>query len=542
MPQEAAVANMKMALEYMRINNLAQARERIERALGEAPDNPNVQETAGLVYERLNELPKAKHAFAAAARLGKNDPDILNSYAGFLCRTGKAAEGEKIFIEVAQNPVYRTPEVALLNAGVCLGSSGDVVDAERYFNRALTIKPNMPEALLQLGNLAYSRGDYKQALDDVQRYLAVNPPSAEILMARLSHAAQVGRQRRRDRLWPAHSNRVSRFRSGPAAARRRRSMSEAAQALGQRLKAEREKRGMSAQKMADDMHLDAWVVDALEAGDYERIGPAVYAQGHLRKYASILGVSATQETPAPQAKLRVRRRPSPIIRLDPPGGSGSIWPTVGGVAVIALVAGGIVWWRPWHGSRAAAAAQVPRAASVPAPRSCAEQRGCGLRGDGRRTKPRRQREPRRGGDEASCTLAGAPAGTAPSAPSAAPRAARPRAELTPGVGRARLRLSFSADSRVAIYDYTGKPVFTGNGRANSVKTLAGMAPFRVYLGLASGVQLQVNDRAVAIGPQFVSGDVARFEAGADGVLRRDPHPLPAAAPAPASPAPAAPRG
>src|ERR1700728_5231012 len=128
-PQEAAVANMKMALEYMRINNLAPARERIERALGEAPDNPNVQETAGLVYERLNDLPKAKHAFSAAARLGKEDPDILNSYAGFLCRTGKATEGEKLFIQVAQNPVYRTPEVALLNAGVCLGTSGDVVDS-----------------------------------------------------------------------------------------------------------------------------------------------------------------------------------------------------------------------------------------------------------------------------------------------------------------------------------------------------------------------------------------------------------------------------
>jgi type IV pilus assembly protein PilF len=180
-PAEAAVANMKMALEYLRLNNLAPARERIERALSEAPDNPNVQETAGLVYERLNDLPKAKRAFAAAARLGKDEPDILNSYAGFLCRTGRPAEGEKLFIQVAQNPAYRTPEVALLNAGVCLGSSGDVVDSERYFNRALTIKPNMPEALVQLGNLAYSRGDYKLALDDVERYLAVNPPSAEVL-------------------------------------------------------------------------------------------------------------------------------------------------------------------------------------------------------------------------------------------------------------------------------------------------------------------------------------------------------------------------
>lgn len=52
---------------------------------------------------------------------------------------------------------------------------------------------------------------------------------------------------------------------------------------------------------------------------------------------------------------------------------------------------------------------------------------------------------------------------------------------------------------------------------------------RVYIGFASGVQLEVNNHAVAIGPQFVAGDVARFEAGADGVLRRDAHAHDAAA-------------
>lgn len=180
-PKQAAVANMQMAIEYMRLNNLSRARERIERALDEAPENPNVQETAGLVYERLNEMPKAQRAFSAAARLGKQDPAIQNSYAGFLCRTGKTAAGEKLFVQVARDPAYQTPEVALLNAGVCVGAAGDVVDADRYFNRALAIRPNMPEALLQLGNLAYDRGDSAQALTLVQRYLAVNPPTPEIL-------------------------------------------------------------------------------------------------------------------------------------------------------------------------------------------------------------------------------------------------------------------------------------------------------------------------------------------------------------------------
>jgi cytoskeleton protein RodZ len=94
---------------------------------------------------------------------------------------------------------------------------------------------------------------------------------------------------------------------------------------------------------------------------------------------------------------------------------------------------------------------------------------------------------------------------------------------TAGSGRARLRLSFSADSWVDVHDISGRRVFAGFGRANSVKTIAGNAPLRVYLGVAGGVQLEINERAVAIGPQFVTGNVARFDAGADGVLRRDSH-------------------
>jgi hypothetical protein len=85
-------------------------------------------------------------------------------------------------------------------------------------------------------------------------------------------------------------------------------------------------------------------------------------------------------------------------------------------------------------------------------------------------------------------------------------------------------LSFSADSWVDIHDAAGRRTFAGNGLANSVKTISGAAPLRVYLGFGSGVQLEINDRAVAIGPQFFAGDVARFEAGADGVLRRDSRP------------------
>jgi type IV pilus assembly protein PilF len=180
-PAVTAATNMQLAIEYLKLGKLAASRDFMERALSEDPGNADVQMTAGLVYERVNDMPKAERAYSAGFRLAKGDPNFQNTYAGYLCRTGKAAAGEKLFAEVARNPVYQTPEVALVNAGVCARGTGDVIDAERYFNRALAIRPNMPEAMLQLGNIAFDRGDTAQARDVVQRYLAVNAPTAEVL-------------------------------------------------------------------------------------------------------------------------------------------------------------------------------------------------------------------------------------------------------------------------------------------------------------------------------------------------------------------------
>jgi type IV pilus assembly protein PilF len=180
-PAKAAAANMQLALEYLKLDQLANSRECIEKALKEDPSNPDVQMTAGLVYERINEMAKAEHAYDAANRLGKHDPNIANNYAVFLCRTGKIAAGEKLFLEVAANPLYQTPWVAFGNAGSCARGAGDLPDAEKYFNRALAIRPNYSEGLLQLGNIAFDRGDPAQALEIVQRYLAVNKASPEIL-------------------------------------------------------------------------------------------------------------------------------------------------------------------------------------------------------------------------------------------------------------------------------------------------------------------------------------------------------------------------
>lgn len=315
--------------------------------------------------------------------------------------------------------------------------------------------------------------------------------------------------------------------------------------IGPRLKAERERRGLSSQKAADELHLDGWVIDALEADDYERIGPSVYAKGHLKRYAALLGLPPAEimdgyesrsQAPQPPASQPANVR----LRTDTPAVRDLPWPSIVGSIALVLLVAGVFWWKPWQhrgtGPVAETLAAAPSAASAD---SATEPAGAVVASPG---------ASRTVSSAAALPPMAAPSPLPSSAPltppaeAAAPRAARatpsPEPDATAGIGRARLRLSFSADSWVDVHDAAGRRVFAGNGRANSVKTIAGIAPMRVYLGFASGVQLEINNRAIAIGPQFMAGDVARFEAGADGVLRRDTRS--AATPAAATPGVAAP--
>jgi cytoskeleton protein RodZ len=289
-------------------------------------------------------------------------------------------------------------------------------------------------------------------------------------------------------------------------------MSEAGESLGGRLKAERERKGFSTQKAADQLHLDAWVIEALESGDYARIGPSVYGKGHLKRYAGLLGLPADEIIGAyetrPAAPVEAAQAPALRMRAAETQDRAPPWATVAGVAVISVLvaAAAVLWWRPWLSRRIAATTGPASSARITA-------EGIGA--------------PKAAGGESADVADGTAPGGAHSATAAAgaevDSAAAGGTEPVLGLGRARLRLSFSADSWVEVHDASGRRLFAGRGHANSVKTIAGAAPMKVYLGFASGVQLEVNNHVVAIGPQFVAGDVAHFEAGADGVLRRDVH-------------------
>jgi type IV pilus assembly protein PilF len=180
--EKAAAVNAELAVTYMKQDNLRAAVEKVDKALEQNPRSADVQSAAGFVYDRLGEDRKAGAHFEQAVKLGgKQNPDVLNNAGAFECRKGDKKRGEQLFLQAAASPLYRMPEVALVNAGHCARADNRPKDAERYFRQALARQPNMADPLLQLADLQHEAGNNMQARAFVQRFHDAAPATAQSL-------------------------------------------------------------------------------------------------------------------------------------------------------------------------------------------------------------------------------------------------------------------------------------------------------------------------------------------------------------------------
>lgn len=179
---EAGKINARLAMEYLKRDQLQVAQEKVEKALAQNPKDVNVQLAAGLVYERLHEMKRAEKHFRQAVRADASSPEALNALGAFLCRNNEHEKGEEMFYKAAQNPVYRTPYVAYTNAGVCARSAGNLERAEQYLRRALASQVDYPETYAQLAGVLHERGNDLQARAFVERFLAIAPANPDMLL------------------------------------------------------------------------------------------------------------------------------------------------------------------------------------------------------------------------------------------------------------------------------------------------------------------------------------------------------------------------
>ena len=180
-PERAAEINLELGVEHLRKGNLQQAKDKIDRALEQNPRYGRAHLVAGMLYNRLNDQSKAESHYERAIALEPKDPEFKNNYAVYLCQHKKYERGQKVAMQAASDPLYKTPEVALLNAGNCALGAGDMKGAETHFRNALQAKPKFGEALFQMADLEYRQTEYMSARAFLQRYLEVGRTSPATL-------------------------------------------------------------------------------------------------------------------------------------------------------------------------------------------------------------------------------------------------------------------------------------------------------------------------------------------------------------------------
>lgn len=179
---EAAKLNTQLGIDYARQNQDDLAMEKLKRAIDQDARLPAAHSTIAYLYAKRGEDTLADKHYRRALELDPGDASTKNNYGVFLCAHQRAAEADRYFHEAARDKQYRSPEVALTNAGVCARKKPDLAAAERDFRAALQANPNFADALSQMAWLSYQQRDYLRARAFLQRYQLAGRPTPETLL------------------------------------------------------------------------------------------------------------------------------------------------------------------------------------------------------------------------------------------------------------------------------------------------------------------------------------------------------------------------
>lgn len=186
-----AASNLQLGLSYAQQGNYEIALDKLRRSLDADDQNASTHLTIAYVYQQTGDRRLADKHYRKAVVLAPEDASIRNNYGVFLCAGKKFKDAERQLLQAAKNPRYATPEVAWTNAGVCL-KRHDPAKAESYLRKALSIKPGYREALAQMAELSFARGDYLRTRAFLQRYDLTRPANAELLSIAAQTEARLG--------------------------------------------------------------------------------------------------------------------------------------------------------------------------------------------------------------------------------------------------------------------------------------------------------------------------------------------------------------
>ena len=270
---------------------------------------------------------------------------------------------------------------------------------------------------------------------------------------------------------------------------------------GERLAVARRAHELSASDIAKELHLDEPKIRALEQNNFELLGAPVFAKGHLRKYAELVGVS-TDDIIADYYRLNQTAGAPPVVgpaRKFERDYSPVSWIVVG--LVVIIVASASYWWftrdpvrSPVVRTQAAVLAPFASDASdEPVQQAAAET-----------AEILPEPEPLVIAEDLP------PPETIMVSSTAADSELEPLVDVVSLLPQVHVELSFSGDCWTEVSDASGRRLFYDLGTAGRVVALAGDEPLQIVLGNSENVSINVEGQDYPISDYVRRGSLTRL--------------------------------
>ena len=269
---------------------------------------------------------------------------------------------------------------------------------------------------------------------------------------------------------------------------------------GERLAVARRAHEISASDIAKELHLDEPKVRALEQNNFELLGAPVFAKGHLRKYAELVGVPI-DDIIADYYQLNRTSGAPPVVgparkfeRDFSPG------PWIAGGIVVVVIASAAYWWFAREPAPPPVARTEP---AILAPFASAA-----------RDEPV-QEEAAAAADTVSeseppAVVEHLPPETVLASSEEPVLEADTLAEEVSLLPQVHVELSFSGDCWTEVSDASGRRLFYNLGTAGTVVALSGDEPLQIVLGDSENISITVEGQDYPITDYVRRGSLTRL--------------------------------
>jgi len=190
--KEASELNTQLAIGYIQRQQYKPAKDKLEKAIVQDPDNVVAFKTFAYLYALLGLTEEAEIKYEEALDIAPDDPELLNSYGAFLCANNKIDEAQENLKRAYSNPLYENIYLAQSNAGSCYVEQGKYKEAEPLLRQSLRAQPKLPGSLISMAEVGVKTERYLMARAYIQRYHLVKPASAESLWIQIQAEKALG--------------------------------------------------------------------------------------------------------------------------------------------------------------------------------------------------------------------------------------------------------------------------------------------------------------------------------------------------------------